>query len=88
MEGKKKFSKEEEYKVILTTLKNPDGGYGGETFWANMIMKYGGQFFNGKTADSLRGKWRCIYKHVFIVHMISNSMTVILRRTRKSSKKN
>eukprot|EP01022_Parablepharisma_sp_SALTPOND_P020508 TRINITY_DN3750_c0_g1_i1.p1 TRINITY_DN3750_c0_g1~~TRINITY_DN3750_c0_g1_i1.p1 ORF type:complete len:320 (+),score=59.95 TRINITY_DN3750_c0_g1_i1:944-1903(+) len=60
MLGKKKFSTEEIYKVMLVALKNPDGGSGGVTFWSNMIMQYGGKFFGGKSASGLREKWRTI----------------------------
>jgi len=59
MESKRRrVSKELDYKLVQIVLKNPEGGYMGMTFWTDQIVHYGNKFFDGYTAQTLKGRWR------------------------------
>eukprot|EP00826_Nyctotherus_ovalis_P002842 TRINITY_DN10571_c0_g1_i6.p1 TRINITY_DN10571_c0_g1~~TRINITY_DN10571_c0_g1_i6.p1 ORF type:complete len:314 (+),score=114.56 TRINITY_DN10571_c0_g1_i6:159-1100(+) len=60
MKARHSYTDEDTYKVLLVALKNPDGGYGGLSFWNSMILRYGGKFFGGKSASGLKQKWKNI----------------------------
>ncbi len=60
----REYSFEELYKLIMVVRQHPEGGHCGETFWSNMIVKYGPAFFGSRAADNLKGKWRKILHEV------------------------
>jgi hypothetical protein len=64
MKGRKQCTSEDLYRMLVVALKHPSGGYGGESFWAGMIKKFGGDFFGDVEASTLRSRWRKISKVV------------------------
>jgi len=62
MKSTREYNSEDLYKLLIIALRHPEGGHGGESFWCTMITKYGNRFFRGRSAGSLRDKWRKVLK--------------------------
>eukprot|EP01022_Parablepharisma_sp_SALTPOND_P017857 TRINITY_DN28_c1_g1_i1.p1 TRINITY_DN28_c1_g1~~TRINITY_DN28_c1_g1_i1.p1 ORF type:complete len:752 (+),score=71.00 TRINITY_DN28_c1_g1_i1:8417-10672(+) len=58
MRSSRGYNTEDMYKLLIVALRHPEGGHGGESFWCTMLTKYGNRFFGGRSAGSLRDKWR------------------------------
>jgi hypothetical protein len=61
---RKMFEMADLYKLVVVCEKHPEGGQLGETYWSNMMGKYGSEFFGGRAATTLKAKWRTLQNEV------------------------
>lgn len=54
----KKYTNEDDYKMISLVNHYPSGGHGGESFWNLMVKVYGNTLLEGRNGSGLRSRWR------------------------------
>lgn len=58
----KKYTNEDDYKMISLVNHYPSGGHGGESFWNLMVRVYGNTLLEGRNGSGLRSRWRKLNK--------------------------